>query len=475
MPRTKSERQAKKTTSKKTKKSIARKSTKKKADEVPKKRRRSTKEPKRKTKRAKKTEAEESELQIFEVTSELAKSGKKKEKVKVSKQVIALKEKLTTLKMEMKAVLDKGKRKQEECVNLEMEILRLKRLLEQKVEEETKKDERYKTALNEKEVELKRCLRDIKQLQQNLVACKEEHKKTKTHFEDALKKERAKDSESSSDLARKLKKTEDAYREGKRKLNNAESRYADTQRLLEQSLDRFRISEKKVKSLGAELQEKSKAKSFVESDLSKLYENVSTFLKKLESESKRVRKIRAEKDLSDSGSSEQSTSISSVGRQVGKPLGDSRVNNMISRLSAALKVVNEERSFIISKLTTPQTDINDEPESKIDLKANKSSILEKQHKQLILEKKGLEEKVNKMSAQLEMLEGRKKIMGMTIREGTKGRMKLRKMLEDIKRAKVNAEAALLTKESEYSKQVQELRAQLATLRAKSSATPVAHN
>merc|ERR1719233_69118 len=95
------------------------------------------------------------------------------------------------------------------------------------------------------------------------------------------------------------------------------------------------------------------------------------------------------------------------------------------------------------------------------------SILEKQHKQLTLEKKGLEEKVNKMSEQLEMLEGRKKIMGMTIREGTKGRMKLRKMVEDIKRAKVNAETALLTKESEYSKQVQELRAQLAALRAQS--------
>jgi len=473
MPRTKSERQAKKTTtSKKTKKSTARKSTKKKADEVPKKRKRSTKEPKKKTKRAKKAvESEESELQIFEVTSESAKSGKKKEKPKVSKQVIALKEKLTTLKMEMKEVLDKGKRKQEECINLEKEILRLKR-------EERKNDKLLNATIRavdhklfEKEVELKNCRRDIKQLQQNLLACKEEHEKTKTFFEDALKKERAKDSDSSSDLALKLKKTEDAYREDQRKLNNAQNRCADTQRLLEQSMERFRISEKKVKSLGAELQEKCKAKSLVESDLSKLYENVSTFLKNLDSESKRVRKIRVEKDLADSGSREQSASISNVGRH----LGDSSVDNMISRLSAALKVVNEERSFIISKLPKLRTDITYEPESKIDPKENKFSILEKQHKQLTLEKKGLEEKVNKMSEQLEMLEGRKKIMGMTIREGTKGRMKLRKMLEDIKRAKVNAEAALLTKESEYSKQVQELRAQLAALRAQSSTTPVASN
>merc|ERR1712060_766475 len=289
---------------------------------------------------------------------------------------------------------------------------------------------------------------------ENLLACKEEHKKTKSFFEDALKKERAKDSDPSSDLALKLKKTEDAYREGQRKLNDAQSRHADTQRLLEQSMERFRISEKKAKSLGAELHEKCKAKSFVESDLSKLYENVSTFLKKLENESKRVREIREEKDMADSGSREQPASISTVGRQGGKTIRDSPVDNMISRLSAALKVVNEERSFIISKLKTLQTDINDEPESKVDLNENK---------------------FKKMSEQLEMLEGRKKIMGMTIREGTKGRMKLRKMLEDTKRAKVNAEAALLTKESEFSKQIEELRAQLAALRAKSSATPVGSN
>jgi len=351
MPRRKSERQAKKTTtSKKTKKSTTRKSTKKKADEVPKKRKRSTKEPKRKMKRAKKTvEAEATELtelQIIEVTSPLAKSVKNKEKAKVSKQVIVLKEKLTTLKMEMKEVLEKGERKQEQCINLETEILRLQRLVDQKVEKEMKKDEEitgilaqaesqsksYEAALNEKEVELKRCLGDIKLLQQNLLACEEKHKKTKTFFEDALKKERAKDSHSSSNLTRKLKETEDAYREGQRKLNHAQSRYAKTQKLLEQSMEKVRISEEKAKSLGAEL--------------------------------------------------------------------------------------------------------------------------------------------NKMSKQLEILEGKKKVMGMTIREGTKGRMKLRKMLDETRRAKVHAEAALLTKESEYSKQVQELRTQLAALQTKSSPIPV---
>jgi len=491
MPRRKSERQTTKTTSvKKKRRSSARTSTKKKRraelitekepiarkiqDEVPKKRRRSTKEPKRTKKRAKKTvqtqESALNELQIIELNSELANRGYKTEKAKVSKQVIGLKEKLSALKMEMKE-----------------ESLRLKTLLEQKVEDETKKDEQitniranaesqsksYEAALNAKEVELERCLGDIKQLQRNLLTCKEEHKKTKTFFEDALKKERETDLE----LGSKLKKAEDAYREGQINLNKVQSRYEDTQKLLEQYIKRLSIAEKKVKSLGAELKEECHAKTLAESAQTRLCSHVAAFLKNLESESKRVRKLRGENDMVESGVSEQPVPMwNNVKKGIsGTSSDDSPVDNMISRLTAALKALNEERSFIISKLKTIQTDTKKGSQSKIDPKEHTLCFLEKQNKQLILEKDGLEEKVMKMSKQLQMLDGKKKIMGMTIREGTKGRLKLRKMLDDTKRAKVKAEAALLTKENQYSKRIQELRSQLAALKAKSKAKQVEAN
>jgi len=352
--------------------------------------------------------------------------------------LIAVEQKLQDLKTEMQEVLMKNERRQEEFNDLESENLRLENMLKLKGEDEARINEEitnlqtkadaqssnYNASIKAKEVELKKCLGDVKQLQQSVA--------------------------------------------------KVQSSYEDTKKLLKQSVERFDISEKKVKVLGAELEGERQEKILLESDLNKIYGHVGGFVKKLESELKRVRMLREKDDSKENG---QSVIMTNIVQQDGsaKSEADSRIDDITSRLEAAWNAVNDERDFLRSKLTTQGIGTNEEVQSKKDFVKMRLNALERRHKRTILERDGLEAKVTQLSSELQKLQSRVKIMGMTIREGTKGRKKLRQMLDEAKRGKGKAETDLLAKESHYSKQIQELTSKLVDLEAISKAHTVEKN
>jgi len=326
----------------------------------------------------------------------------------------------------------------------------------------------YVKAIKAKQFELSKCLEDVKQLQQNLLRCEAEHEKTKNSLKDILE-EKKRNVDLKYELTQQLKKAEHANREGQINLKKVQTRWEDSQKRLQQSIKKSGISEKAVKSLEAELKGAREVKILLESEVKKIYSRIFVVLRKMENECEQVRKLRGENDLVGRGRGrvERAHIRTNTKQNIsGKSIAESQLNDVTSRLEVAWKEMSKEIDFLRSKLATRESETKEGSQSKNEFKRKEPSAFEKLNAELILQKDELEEKVNKMSSQIQMFELKKKIMGSTIREGTKGRMKLRRMLDDAKRAKIKAETALLKKEGEYTKQTEELKSQLVNLEAR---------